>query len=484
MRHFKFAPLVFLLACTERQAPTKITVDVGQFAQMQVPVSSLGLLVLTAPLADAAAQEDRAASDAGETISTSAPPPPGAGSVTIGDPKPPMNTGARGADAPSGPQTGAVAVPETEPNAAGQPPPPPVFYTEVALDAGTSTFSVDVPSGPHQSLFLYGFGAPAAADKAPIPNYVAAAVNVALQAGAEQTVRFKMYPAGVVVPQILKPSLVGLVDANNQPIAKVPDDLSCLAVAHAQAPRDGFPVDMVAKIRVGSITQASQLGPASVLVLPVGDYQLSCFAQFAGKLFAVNPPVAVHVDKGKVSVATGTLVKVRDLVVAGGGTGGTAGGTGPGGTTVPGDNTTAPPGSDGTQVTPPGSAQPPRFSVYISPPSASPARQNMTGELGALNEEPNFDNTTDMNVTVVARRPDGSIDFDYNNEVVLKVTPAIDRTLKGTEKASGGIWQPFATQTGTLRMPVLGGSGVSPIPLRLGQLAVPTGAVAADRATM
>lgn len=460
--------------------------DVSRLAATQTAVRSLGLLVITQQLADAATQQERAESQDGEAISTT---PPATTNTNIGLEGMTTTKPGRGEVPVS---NAAVATPETQTKDAAPAANPPVMYFPVSLDPGATTFSIDVPSGPHQQLFLYGFGDPPADGSMPIPIYTAAALDVVLEPGSEKTVTFIAYPAGVVVPQILRPSLIGLVDANGRPLSSVPDDLSCLSVARADAPREGFPADMVTKIRVGSIAANTAIGPASVLVLPVGSYKLSCFAQFAGKLFAVNPPVSVRVDQGRVTVASGSLVKIKDLAVSDV-TGATVG-TSPGPTT--GDTNTnvtggviVPPGADGTQILPPGGTLPPRFTAHLSLPAGAQAPAGGSATESAAS---NFANASDLDITVFARSADGSIDRTFTGEVALRVTPALSRTLALIEQGQAGAWKPFAgaadgatggaTLFDELRLFVVDGVATAPNGLRVGHLAVP--GVTGDAATI
>lgn len=437
---------VSFVAC---QAPTpgKVAVDLTALSQAQTAgeLRQVGLMVVGVPLASADAEVARVETDAGATESVEQVPRT-EGTLVIGEaPRTSETETVPARQAEMQTISGGLAVPEvtraetTERSDATAPTTPVVSYFPIALAAGQTEFSIEVPSGPSQSLFLYAF-ADRGGKEGLVPVYTAAAVGLDLKPAQEQQVRFAAYPAGVLAPQFLAPSLVGLTDETGAQLTAIPESLSCLAVARPVVPRSDYPRESVARVKVGSLVQTSTSATAAspgVFVLPAGKYTLECRAQFAGKLFGTDPnrPVIAEVKQGEVTVASASLVKLRDLVTVEA-------------SPLPGDGTALPPEGPNTGGPSAPVVGPPKLSVHLSPSTVTQVRQTQAGSgtfVGPVpngSMEANFDNSSDLDVSVFARRDDGSVDTSFTGEVRVEIIPAIDPAKLGRD-ATGAKWAPF-----------------------------------------
>ncbi len=486
-----------LLSCSgTSKTPASVSFDVSRLAQTG-EVRSLGLLVIGAPLADAMTEQQAVETADGATATTATIETTTDEMIDIGL-SAAMNT-LPGRQLSSSGVDGGLVIPKatnTTESSGVQ-----VSFFSLEIPTTATTFSVDVPSGSAQNLFLYAFGPPLPDGRASPPTHVAAALNVNLLPATEQTVVFGAYSAGVLAPQVLPPSLIGLTDENGVPITSLPPDLSCLAVARALEPRADFPAEMVGRVRIGSLVSQTQnsLQPG-VMVLPVGRYRLECFANYASKLFGFDPqkPVIATVEKGKVTISTAALIRLRDIVLpddgtmdgtvsggttsggttsgdttSGDTTGGTTGGDTTGGMTggdTTGGNTTGDPGGE----IDPGMELPaivPRFTIRID---TEPAGMNPTRDLvegNPYSKDNIVQAATGANIIIEGYTSDG---YPWEGEVEISVRPAFDPNRWGMSLDDGKPWKPFLTwdaETSTLapsltaRTYIVGGIG-SPVELR------------------
>lgn len=281
-------------------------------------------------------------------------------------------------------------------------------YYPVALDGTTATFKIAVPSGDDQTLMLIAFVSDPALG-VDLPVYVGQLEHVDLKATETKHLDFTIHPAGLVRPEVLPPSTLGLTDASGVAVTAVPD-LNCLAVATGDRDRAGFPKTTAARLAVGALSNLTDVQRASgAMILPVGHWNIDCFANFADHLLTLPPDRLISVDvvQGHVYAPSVPLVATSVIIGTGAGTSASSAGTGS--------------SSGGTGTTPP--IKIPRASITLND-VGTPARGTFTGGPIIVGQGVVVTNlsTADTNpdLIIATLNDDGSVN-DFTGVVRVKV---------------------------------------------------------------
>lgn len=329
-------------------------------------------------------------------------------------------------------------------------------FTYLPIDlanAEAGSFVVDVPAGRQQRLYLIGFVDNASGLR--VPAYIGLHVGNLLPL-TEYDVTFSVYPAGVVRP-LVAVNTVGLRTATGDAF-KIPEAANCVGVAKALIPREAFPAEVAVRVPIGALSDVAtdQKALAGYFVLPVGEYALSCLANFDGQIFGSSEEKAPVVRVGQGLVATPSLslqrVKVLDPTVV-----------------APADPTLPP--EEPTRK--------PKLNIemlrqLMLARELGPARQIASGGGAgqqAMAEESVVNTTNDLDVAlrVSALLPNGAVDSSFSGTVRLKVEGELPLD-----------WQPFqrseALGSGaTVDVGVVGGVGRAAEPLSLKTLSILVG---------